>query len=700
LLIHTADDRGNPGPDFKFGWGLVNTKSAADLIQKYYITPEIPSIIENSVSTTITSRTHSFQWDGVSPLRATLCWTDPAGTATSSTVTDERAAKLVNNLHLKLIAPGGAEHFPYVMPFVGTWTQESMNANAVNGINHTDNVEQVYLAVPPIGGNWQAVVSFSGPLTNTTQNYSLILSGTAPSGLLPPSVLAVTPDSGDALDSASVPITLSGTSFAAGADVKFTLAGQIDVHATVHSVSSTSISCTLDLTGMAAGLWNVVVTHPDSQTGTLANAFAVIGTIWSRNFDIGGAPGWIPDANIGSSNWALVATQSHTPSISWFASGPASRNTDNLVSEPIEIPADAIRMKLSFWHKFDLETGNDGGVLEFSINGGTWFRVNNTGSAEEIISGDYNLTLNNPKGDPKNKNEFAGSPAWSGNSGSSFTHVVVALKDTAKYAGKSLRARWRLATNSTVASPGGWHVDSLRLSGAGGVVNQPPSILAEAAANPAFVSGTSTDLTVAATDDGGEAALTYTWAATGGTFERPVSLSENGNNTAKDTTATFAISGNYSFEVTVRDPAGATATSNVEVVVAATPGSLTVAPESGSMVFGQTLQFQAGVMDQFGDPITPRPEISWSANGGGSIDAGGFFTATAAGGPYTITAQSGTLSGNASITITPAPASITLGNLTQTYDGSPKAVSVVTDPPDLAYTVIYDTTETAPTEVG
>ena len=32
LLIHTADDLGTAGPDYKFGWGLVNAKAAADLI--------------------------------------------------------------------------------------------------------------------------------------------------------------------------------------------------------------------------------------------------------------------------------------------------------------------------------------------------------------------------------------------------------------------------------------------------------------------------------------------------------------------------------------------------------------------------------------------------------------------------------------------------------------------------------------------
>ena len=32
LLIQTADDIGNPGPDYFFGWGLINVKRAADLL--------------------------------------------------------------------------------------------------------------------------------------------------------------------------------------------------------------------------------------------------------------------------------------------------------------------------------------------------------------------------------------------------------------------------------------------------------------------------------------------------------------------------------------------------------------------------------------------------------------------------------------------------------------------------------------------
>ena len=45
LLIHTADDLGNPGPDYKFGWGLINVKAAADIILAQKASPAVPKIL-------------------------------------------------------------------------------------------------------------------------------------------------------------------------------------------------------------------------------------------------------------------------------------------------------------------------------------------------------------------------------------------------------------------------------------------------------------------------------------------------------------------------------------------------------------------------------------------------------------------------------------------------------------------------------
>jgi len=53
-----------------------------------------------------------------------------------------------------------------------------------------------------------------------------------------------------------------------------------------------------------------------------------------------------------------------------------------------------------------------------------------------------------------------------------------------------------------------------------------------------------------------------------------------------------------------------------------------------------------------------------------------------------------------SLSINPVPVTVTLGNLAQTYDGTPKAVSVTTTPPDLEYSVSYDDSAVPPTNAG
>jgi glycosidase len=186
LLIHTADDRGNAGPDYKHGWGLINAKAAVDLIRDHQASPAKKRITENTITSSNQVIHHDIIWDGSSPIRVTLCWTDPAGTST--TTSDLRTARLRNNLDVKVVAPDSSEHFPFVMPFVGTWTVESMDLPATRGVNNTDNVEQVYIPTPPVAGQYRITVSYSGTLANNQQVYSLLVSGSSdqsPSGVLP-----------------------------------------------------------------------------------------------------------------------------------------------------------------------------------------------------------------------------------------------------------------------------------------------------------------------------------------------------------------------------------------------------------------------------------------------------------------------------------------------------------------------------------
>ena len=98
-----------------------------------------------------------------------------------------------------------------------------------------------------------------------------------------------------------------------------------------------------------------------------------------------------------------------------------------------------------------------------------------------------------------------------------------------------------------------------------------------AAASPNPVTGTTCNLSVLGADDAGESNLTYTWSTTG-TPPAAVSFSANGSNAAKNTTATFTAAGNYSFQVTITDPGGLTATSSVNVTVNQTLTAIAVSP--------------------------------------------------------------------------------------------------------------------------
>lgn len=182
LLIHTADDLGNAGPDYRFGWGLLNTQAAAALIKAHADVPTERRMMESQLDGGMPSESHAIAWDGSSPIRITLSWTDPPGADT--TVHDSRAPRLVHDLDLKITAPDGTTgHFPWVMPWVGDWTDANLNAPATTGVNTVDNVEQVYVASPAMAGKYTVTVNHAGALSQGPQVYSLLVSGgVIPSG--------------------------------------------------------------------------------------------------------------------------------------------------------------------------------------------------------------------------------------------------------------------------------------------------------------------------------------------------------------------------------------------------------------------------------------------------------------------------------------------------------------------------------------
>jgi len=90
-----------------------------------------------------------------------------------------------------------------------------------------------------------------------------------------PAVTGITPHKGN--NNQIVPVTdLAGSNFRTGATVKLTRASHPDINATdVHVVNPGKITCSLNLNGMAVGGWNVTVTNPDGQSGSLENGFTI-----------------------------------------------------------------------------------------------------------------------------------------------------------------------------------------------------------------------------------------------------------------------------------------------------------------------------------------------------------------------------------------------------------------------------------------
>lgn len=165
LIIHTADEAGNAGPDYTYGWGLMNTTKAIQHLQD-----STNNMLVQSTLNTGSSYTYSFVSDGTKPIRATICWTDVPGTGIDGLL-DPTTLNLVNDLDIRLKRISDNAIF---QPFI--LNPATPNVAATTGDNFRDNVEQIYLAAPQ-AGTYVLVVSHKGALTNNTQDFSLILSG-------------------------------------------------------------------------------------------------------------------------------------------------------------------------------------------------------------------------------------------------------------------------------------------------------------------------------------------------------------------------------------------------------------------------------------------------------------------------------------------------------------------------------------------
>lgn len=166
VAIHTAAEAGPaPGPDYQYGWGLLDVRDAAKVISHDALFDQ--TILEGTIANGETKTYHIQVAD--TNFWATLAWSDPAGAATPAGTLNSPAIKLVNDLDLRVTVDAtNVTTMPYVL------NPANPGNAATTGDNFRDNVEQVKIA-PPAGLAVTVTVTHKGVL-NAPQNFSLIMS--------------------------------------------------------------------------------------------------------------------------------------------------------------------------------------------------------------------------------------------------------------------------------------------------------------------------------------------------------------------------------------------------------------------------------------------------------------------------------------------------------------------------------------------
>jgi hypothetical protein len=166
LACHTAVDAGRVGPDYIYGWGLLNMVKATQAITDN----TTKSLIKENTLTQGQTQTFTVTASGSGPLAITISWTDLQSTATAEGIVNSRTPKLVNDLDLR-IADGSTNYRP--------WLLDPANPafDATTGDNIRDNMEQVFIANAVPGKTYTVTISHKGALQSGSQAYSIIATG-------------------------------------------------------------------------------------------------------------------------------------------------------------------------------------------------------------------------------------------------------------------------------------------------------------------------------------------------------------------------------------------------------------------------------------------------------------------------------------------------------------------------------------------
>lgn len=172
VVAHTANDTGSKGPDYAYGWGMLNAERAAQLI---YSNNKSTLVKEENLAQGKEYRLYVVAGKlDKQPLVATLAWTDPAGNIGNTDADDETAA-LINDLDITVVKKNESGdpqiHYPWKLGGIKNYAAAATR----NSDNTVDNIEKVEIDQPE--GLYEVIIKHKGNLQQGNQNFSLVLSG-------------------------------------------------------------------------------------------------------------------------------------------------------------------------------------------------------------------------------------------------------------------------------------------------------------------------------------------------------------------------------------------------------------------------------------------------------------------------------------------------------------------------------------------
>ena len=157
LVTNTANDAGNPGPDYKYGFGNLNGLRAVRVLDNKMFYTESVSNGQHYEKEIIVPA-------GLVSLKVMLAYTDLPGTPGASSI-------LVNDLDVKMVKDGVTTLPWLLIPL-------TPNLNAVRGIDNLNNIEQITLD-HPAAGTYKIIVSGTR-VPMGTQEFSVAYDYVAP----------------------------------------------------------------------------------------------------------------------------------------------------------------------------------------------------------------------------------------------------------------------------------------------------------------------------------------------------------------------------------------------------------------------------------------------------------------------------------------------------------------------------------------